>query len=184
MTPAKQSEGAALANLGAATIPLSRVVLRSLQINDAEEMTAVLSAPELYEFIGGHPPSTNELRQRYARYLAGPPPALHGVVWLNWIVCRGPDQTAIGTVQATVQTGQDFCAELAWVIGVPWQRRGYAKEAARGVAAFLREAGVGQLVAFVAPGHVASAAVAAAVPLRRTGELRDGELCWSGHNNG
>lgn len=140
--------------------------LDPLRVEDAEEMAGVLADPALYEVIGGSPPSAADLRGRYARQLERPEE------WLNWIV--RVDGTAVGYVQATV-TGDR--ASVAWVIGTPWQGRGYATAAARAMLALLP---VRAVEAWIAPGHRASEAVAAAVGLRPTGELdADGEQRWS-----
>ena len=104
------------------------VRLEPLAVVHAEEMAGVLADPALYEFIGGEPPDAATLRERYARLVVGR--SGDGLEeWLNWIV-RDPDGAAAGTVQATVTEGGSH-AEVAWVIGVPWQGRGYATDAAR-----------------------------------------------------
>ncbi len=83
----------------------------------------------------------------------------------------------IGTVQATV-TGT--AAELAWVVAVPHQGSGYAREAATAVRNWLRGCGVERFVAHVHPEHAASAAVARALGLAPTDTVVDGEIRWSG----
>jgi RimJ/RimL family protein N-acetyltransferase len=94
-------------------------------------------------------------------------------------VRRRADSAAVGTVQATLtRHAEGWRAEVAWVVGVPWQGRGYAAEAARALAGWLLEAGVGELVAHVHPDHVASARVAAAAGLVVTADLVDGERVW------
>ncbi|MEU2149735.1 GNAT family N-acetyltransferase, partial [Streptomyces globisporus] len=83
-----------------------------------------------------------------------------------------------GYVQATVRGPR---AEIAWVVGTPWQGRGYASEAAQGLAAHLVSAGgVRELVAHIHPDHAASAAVAVAAGLGPTGGWEDGERRWAG----
>lgn len=47
--------------------------------------------------------------------------------WHNGIVRLRAERAAVGFVQATI-TGDT--ADVAWLIGVPWQRRGIAIEAA------------------------------------------------------
>ena len=69
---------------------------------------------------------------------------------------------------------------LAWVIGVPWQGRGLATEAARAMVAALGADGVDRLTAHVHPEHAASAAVAARLGLERTAQIEDGEVVWRG----
>ncbi|MDQ0748669.1 RimJ/RimL family protein N-acetyltransferase [Streptomyces africanus] len=82
----------------------------------------------------------------------------------------------MGTVQATV--AEDRCAEFAWVVGSPWQGRGFASEAARGLVAWLRGQGVQTITAHIHPDHLASAAVAAGAGLAATEEEQDGEVRW------
>ncbi|QWQ41927.1 GNAT family N-acetyltransferase [Streptomyces sp. YPW6] len=90
-----------------------------------------------------------------------------------------PAARIVGYVQATVRGPR---AEIAWVIGTPWQGRGYAREAARGLAAHLASAGgVRELVAHIHPDHAASAGVAVAAGLGPTGEWEDGERRWAGN---
>src|SRR6478672_7078216 len=106
----------------AEVIETSRLIIDPLETADAEEMVQVLGDPRLHEFIGGEPLALAELRERYDRLVRGPAP-YHQEGWLNWTVrLRGP-RTAVGTVQATVLPGPR--AALAWIIGVPWQGRGY-----------------------------------------------------------
>lgn len=97
--------------------------------------------------------------------------------WHNWIVRLAADGTAIGTVQATVAVAE-LAAEIAWVIGVPWQGRGYASEAAAGLVEWLESTGTTTVIAHVHPDHVASGRVAARAGLSPTDELEDGERVW------
>ncbi|MFE9562456.1 GNAT family N-acetyltransferase [Streptomyces sp. NPDC006487] len=158
------------------TIRTGRLTLLPLEVAHAEEMAAVLGDPELHGFIGGEPLSEPELRTRYERLVAGSPdPA---VTWCNWVVRLDAEDCLTGTVQATV-TGE--AAEIAWVIGTPWQRRGIAVEAARAVVGWLgTQAGVRTVIAHVHPDHTASAAVAERVGLAATDRVEDGEIRWEG----
>jgi RimJ/RimL family protein N-acetyltransferase len=72
----------------------------------------------------------------------------------------------------------DGGADLAWVVGVPWQGRGYATEAARGVAAWLLERGVTTITAHIRDGHQPSEVVAERIGLVRTDTVEDGEIVW------
>ncbi|MCX5405888.1 GNAT family N-acetyltransferase [Streptomyces sp. NBC_00335] len=157
-------------------IRTGRLTLLPLEVAHADEMAAVLGDPELHGFIGGAPLTAPELRTRYARLVAGSPdPA---VTWCNWVVRLDAEDCLTGTVQATV-SGE--VAEIAWVIGTPWQRRGIAVEATRAMAEWLgAQAGVRRLIAHVHPDHTASAAVAARVGLAATDRVEDGEIRWEG----
>src|SRR6266550_8458930 len=82
-------------------------------------------------------------------------------------------------MQVTMPTGGPAAgpAEVAWVVGVQAQGRGYAKEAACGLVALLLEAGW-SVAAHIHPAHLASQRVARAAGLSATGEVQDGEVRW------
>jgi RimJ/RimL family protein N-acetyltransferase len=86
-------------------------------------------------------------------------------------------------VQATTTVGaQGLVAELAWVIGVPFQGHGYATEAAAAVVDWLVGHGARDVQAHISPEHTASEAVARRIGMRATGEFRDDdEQRWRFH---
>ncbi len=141
-------------------------------------MAGVLADPRLHEFIGGGPDSPAELCERYRRWVAGP--GDERTEWLNWIVRTRQDGAAAGAVQATVETAPDGSrgADVAWVIGVAWQGRGYASEAASALVGWLRGRGIDDISANIHPDHHASAAVARRAGLRPTDEQHEGETVW------
>ena len=161
----------------ATTIATARLVLSPLVQGDADEMVVVLADPALHEFIGGQPASLDELRVRYAELVLGSGSAAE--LWLNWIVRRTSDSAAVGTVQATVlDPDARPSAMVAWTIGSPWQRQGYASEAAAGLVQWLSGNGVTPIVAHVHPDHAASSGVAVRIGLRPTADVVDGETVW------
>jgi RimJ/RimL family protein N-acetyltransferase len=164
--------------LEAPSIATMRLVLDPLRVEDADEMVCVLGDPALYEFTGGQPSTIDELRDRFAAWTQGS--GSHSELWLNWVVRRCADDVAIGAMQATVVACDDqSTAIVAWTIGTPWQRQGYAGEAASGLVRWLALQGVDSIVAHIHPDHVASAGVASCAGLRRTDELVDGEQVWT-----
>lgn len=161
-----------------------RLDLMPLRVADADEMVAVLGDPSLYGFTGGEPPTREELTGRYRAQVAGPPDSAagdHGTAegeqWFNWIVRERSSGVATGFVQATLTNG-GRAADIAWVIGVPWQGRGYATEAATALVAWLLARGVATITAHVHHDHAASAAVAVRAGLFPTSEIEDGEIVW------
>ncbi|MEV7086693.1 GNAT family N-acetyltransferase [Streptomyces sp. NPDC093085] len=169
-----------------AVIETERLTLLPLSVEHAEEMAGVLSDPALHAYIGGRPATVEQLRIRYRRLAAGSPdPAFS---WCNWVLReRAGRGTAgsgelSGTVQATVTPHrtrpEETVAEVAWVVGTPWQGRGFATEAARGLVGWLAEQGIGTVIAHIHPHHEASGAVARAAGLRPTDEWHDGEVRW------
>ncbi|MFE2844274.1 GNAT family N-acetyltransferase [Streptomyces scopuliridis] len=172
-----------------AVIGTERLTLLPIRVAYAEEMAAVLSDPALYAYTGGTPPTTEELRSRYARQVAGSTDP--EVVWCNWMIGIREEAQAgqrsaesfagslAGYVQATIgPDGDGHTAEIAWVVGTARQGRGIATEAARALVRWLKGQGVRTLVAHIHPDHGASAAVAKAVGLAPTGERHDGEVRW------
>ena len=152
-----------------------RLRLEPLCVDHAVEMESVLRDAGLYAFTGGSPLSRGALELRYARQVAGSPDPQEE--WHNWVVRLGDDGPAVGYVQATVRPG-DGVAELAWVVGSPWQGRGLARDAAALVLAELAARGVPRIVAHILPDHVASQRVAAALGMAPTDRLVDGEVEW------
>ena len=161
-----------------APLRTDRLDLEPLRVDHASEMAAVLGDPELYVVIGGSPPGVRQLRERYRQQVVGRSPD-GAQRWLNWVVRRRDDRQAVGYVQATVtQESDGLTAEVAWVVGAAHQGRGYAREAAQAMAAWLRDQGVVQLVAHVHPEHGASHAVARSVGLVATDTVIDDEIRW------
>jgi RimJ/RimL family protein N-acetyltransferase len=145
---------------GTEAIATPRLDLTPLAPGDADEMVEVLAGDELYGFTGGHPPTLDDLRAQYARQAVGH--SADGTeTWRNWIIRTRPDGRAVGFVQATI-TDAGRQAEIAWVVGFAWQRRGYATEAATALVAWLDAQGVEIIAAHVHPDHVASESVAGA----------------------
>jgi RimJ/RimL family protein N-acetyltransferase len=161
--------------LASEAITTERLSLEPLRPEDADEMAAVLDDERLYEFVGGQPLTLADLRRRYAALAAGP--ADTNVRWLNWIVRRRGDSQPLGSVQATL-TDDGATAHVAWVIGVEWQHRGFASEAARALVEWLRERSAQVILANIHPDHRASAAVARRAGLEPTQERGDGEQVW------
>ena len=157
-------------------ISSARLRLVPLTVADAAEMVRVLSGDTLYAYTGGAPPGLEELRARYARQAAGRSPDGREE-WRNWILRLDPGGEAVGYVQATI-SGVGQRAEIAWVVGLDWQGRGYATEAASALVGWLDARGVGVIQAHIHPEHAASAAVARRAGLRPSGVIEDGEQLW------
>lgn len=139
-------------------------------------MAGVLADESLYVFIGGTPPTAAELEARYRDWLLGAPRA--GEAWHNWVM-RLADGAAVGHLQATVTDGfSGRAADIAWVIGTPWQGHGFASEAAAALVRWLEGQGVASVAAHVHPDNVASARVAAKAGLAATDAVEDGEVLW------
>jgi RimJ/RimL family protein N-acetyltransferase len=158
------------------TITTSRLMLSPLVEQDADAMVDVLGDERMYEFTGGRPLTLDELRTRFRRLAVGLS-SDNTERWLNWIVRTTVDGHPVGAMQATVAVDGSW-ADVAWEIGVPWQGRGFASEAATAVVGWLLDHGVPQVRALIHPDHEASARVAAHAGLEPTADLVDGEVVW------
>jgi RimJ/RimL family protein N-acetyltransferase len=158
-------------------IMTARTVLTPLVVDDATELAEVLADPALHTFTGGEPLDVEALRARYTVLVRGS--SADGLeTWLNWVIRARDGDQAVGYLQATV-TGGGTLAEVAWVVGTPWQGRGYAAEGAATLVGWLAAAGARTVVAHIHPEHAASEAVARRAGLTPTGETdADGEQRW------
>ena len=96
--------------------------------DDAGDLFGLLRDPALRRFTGGAPPtSVDDLRERI-RVQEGRRSPDGDELWLNWTLRLRSSGQAVGYVQAGVREGR---ADLAWVVGTPFQNRGYATEAGR-----------------------------------------------------
>ena len=156
-----------------------RLDCEPLTAEHAAELAPVLDDAALHEFTGGAPLSEAALAARYA-HLAERRSPDGRQLWGNWVMRIRETGLAAGTVQATLPAGGPAAgpAEVAWVVGPQVQGRGYAKEAASGLVALLREQGW-TVIAHIHPAHLASQRVARAAGLSPTGEVHDGEVRWA-----
>jgi RimJ/RimL family protein N-acetyltransferase len=151
-----------------------RLTLEPLTAGLADALFAVLNDPALHVFTGGEPRSRSDLGTWIASVEGGTSPD-GAELWCNWLVRVRTDGAPVGTVQATVIADE---ATLAWVIGMPFQGRGFAKEAAAVVASWLLDGGVRRFRATIHPDHAASSAVARSLGMAPTKERDDGEVVW------
>ena len=161
--------------LSIAPLNTTRLVLRPLDPSDAAEMVPVLADPSLYELTGGEAPDLSALEHRYRCQVSGP--AGQGEQWLNWIARRHADQRAVGFVQATVVSDD---ADVAWLVGVDFQRQGFAAEASSALVNWLFAQGMQRITAHIHTDHTASQGVARRIGLSASGEFdEDGEEVWT-----
>ena len=159
------------------TLDTDRLELTPMVEGDSDALFALLKDPEIHVFTGGHPPeAADNLRAKIRRRESRRSPE-GDELWLNWTLRLKSDQSVVGYAQAGVKEGQ---ADLAWVIGIPFQGLGYASEASRHVSKWLRSRlHVREFRANIHPDHVASHKVARSVGLRPSREHTDeGEQVW------
>lgn len=163
----------------APALQTERLSLEPLWLDHAEEMAPLLADPRLHEFTGGEPPSLEYLRETYrTRLSAG---TVGGRCWCNWVLRHRESGLVVGGVQAEVTGGGDgLVAEIAWIVGREHQRRGYGREAAGAMLAWLRAVGVAHVVGDIHERNEPSIALARALGLVPTDEPTepDGDVRW------
>jgi len=156
----------------------ARLMLEPLRVEHADELAPVLDEPALHTYIGGQPATAAELRERYARQVVGRS-SDGSQLWFNWVLREEDTGQALGYLQASVLTEHNApVAEVAWVLGVPSQGRGFASEAALEVVRWLLERGSTVIIAHIHPEHRASIGVAKAIGMSPTATVVDGEVRW------
>src|SRR4051812_9356013 len=111
-------------DLVAEPVRTDRLDLEPLRISHAAEAARTFADERLHTFTGGSPADEAALRDRYVRQLRGHSPDGRET-WLNWMVRRRDTRELVGTVQATVTRDS---ADIAWVVAVPHQGEGFARE--------------------------------------------------------
>ena len=159
------------------TLETERLELAPMVEGDSDVLFALLKDPEIHVFTGGHPPAmADDLRAKIRRRESRRSPG-GDELWLNWTLRLKENQTVVGYVQAGVKEGQ---ADMAWVVGVPFQRQGFASEASQRVLDWLRDhPHVSEVRASINPDHTASQKVARKIGLRNSRtRTDDGEQVW------
>ena len=157
-------------------IPTDRLELRPIGAADADDLAELLEEPALREWLRSA--DVVALRERFRGWESRRSP--DGTAqWLNWVARRRGDGRAVAWVQATVR-GEE--AEVAYAVVRSERRRGYALEATAAVVDWLlTSAGLRAVEAHIDPANRASAALAAALGMTRTGDVHDGEVVWRRH---
>jgi RimJ/RimL family protein N-acetyltransferase len=132
-----------------------RLVLEPLSHRHAVGLVAALGHPEVHRYLSAPDVTTVEALHARIDHL-GCAPA--GEVWINFAIRRADDAAIVGRLEAT---SYGDWAEIAYLVGPAYQRRGYAAEATRWLIAQLAAAGVREVWAAVHPANVASRAVLA-----------------------
>jgi RimJ/RimL family protein N-acetyltransferase len=159
-----------------------RLMLEPVRVEHAAGLADALAAEANYRFIGGQPQSQDSWQRRLSVWEQRHSPD-RSESWLNWAVRLRATEQLIGYVQATVVSAK---ADVAYMIGVPWQCEGFACEAtAAMISSLVNGLGVEEVRAWIGDGHEASRRVAAACGLRPTEEIdTDGERLWTRGSGG
>lgn len=150
--------------------------LEPVLASHAAAMYPVLRDRELYQYTGGEPPQSEAEVVAWFCALESRQSPDGREHWFTWVVHLDVSDAALGYVQATVREGT---ADIAWLIGVDWQGKGYAKEAVLALVSRLLASGTSSITAHIHPDHEASQGVARRAGLVFTGGVEDGEQVWA-----
>jgi ribosomal-protein-alanine N-acetyltransferase len=116
-------------------IETDRLVLEPITIEHADKMFLLLQDELLYKFIPSDPPVMEALKNRYQRWQARQSPD-GKEVWLNWAAKGRNTPHYIGHFQSGWDEKNGF--SIAYIVGVEFQKQGYAREAVASVISFLK----------------------------------------------
>lgn len=139
-----------LASLPWEILETGRLLVRETTVGDVESFYRIYEEPSVTKYMEGLPADRNEeiaytreyIEKVYAFYNYG-----------MWTVLEKAGGEIIGRAGISWREGYDL-PELGFVIGVPWQGRGYAFEVCRGILEYAREAlEMKEIQALVRPGN-------------------------------
>lgn len=132
-----------------------RLVYERITRNHARELEYVLCDPKVYEFVDdGVAPTFEQLLASFELRDMGPPDNRGNETWVNYIVRIKDSSIAIGRVEATII---EHRAEVAYILGASYWRKGYGNESLIWLQHFLQENyRVKEFWATVTPGNESS----------------------------
>jgi RimJ/RimL family protein N-acetyltransferase len=151
----------------------SRLFLEPILPAHAPMLYESLRDEKLYQFIPQDPPAPLQaLTDRYDSLSARRSPDGREA-WLNWAVRERGSGDYVGTLEATVH---DRKATVAYMVFVPYQRRGYAAEAcARLLEHLVDDYRVGVVAAEIDTRNAASIALVESLGFERVGFQKDAD---------
>jgi ribosomal-protein-alanine N-acetyltransferase len=157
-----------------ARLETPRLLLEPILPAHAPMLNESLQDAELYRFIPQDPPPSLEaLTDRYDFLSARRSPDGHEA-WLNWAVRDKRSGDYVGTLEATVE--EDPLAFIAYMVFVPYQRRGFAAEACERLLEHLVDNyRVGVVAAEIDTRNTASIALVESLGFERVGFQKDAD---------
>ena len=157
-----------------ARLETPRLLLEPILPAHAPMLNESLQDEELYRFIPQDPPPSLEaLTDRYDFLSARRSPDGHEA-WLNWAVRDKRSGDYVGTLEATVD--EDPLAFIAYMVFVPYQRRGFAAEACRRLLEHLvDDYRVGVVATEIDTRNTASIALVESLGFERVGFQKDAD---------
>lgn len=137
------------------TVVTKRCILREITPGDLDDLFALYAQPGITDYT--EPLYEREAEERYTRDYIAHMYRFYG--YGMWLVFSRENGALIGRAGFSHEDlGDEIVLEMGYIVGVPYQRQGYATEICEKLIAFAREnlAEFGTLNCFVEPGNAAS----------------------------
>ncbi|HEX6643101.1 MAG TPA: GNAT family N-acetyltransferase [Gemmatimonadales bacterium] len=163
------------------TLRTERLLLRPFAPDDADAVTALVSAREIAATTVSIPHPYD--RSMAEAWIAGHPAARARGELHTFAVTIATDGELVGAVGLAVNQG-NLRAELGYWTGVPWWGRGYGTEAAAAILRFGFETlGLHRIFAHHMTRNPASGRIMQKIGMRHEGTLRGHVLKWGVHED-
>lgn len=112
-----------------------RCIIRETTVEDVDAFYQIYSHPDITKYMEDLYPETEREKQYVREYIE----KIYGFYGFGvWTVLEKKSGDVIGRAGFSYREGYDV-PELGFIIGVPWQRKGYAEEVCRGILKYGRE---------------------------------------------
>lgn len=152
------------------TVVTGRCYLREMTLDDLDDLFALYAQPGITDYT--EPLYERPQEEQYTRDYIENMYRFYG--YGMWLVCDRESGALIGRAGFSHQDlGDEIVLEMGYIIGVPWQRQGYATEVCEKLLAFARTnlADFGTLNCFVEPGNTASHGLMGKLAFDRAGTV-------------
>lgn len=155
------------------TVVTGRCYLREMTLDDLDDLFALYAQPGITDYT--EPLYERPQEEQYTRDYIENMYRFYG--YGMWLVCDRESGALIGRAGFSHQDlGDEVVLEMGYIIGVPWQRQGYATEVCEKLLAFARTnlADFGTINCFVEPGNTASHGLMGKLAFDRAGTVTIG----------
>ena len=156
------------------TVVTERCYLREITLDDLDDLFALYAQPGITDYT--EPLYELPQEEQYTRDYIDKMYRFYG--YGMWLVCDRKNGDLIGRAGFSHQDlGDEIVLEMGYIIGLPYQRQGYATEVCEKLIAFAREhlSDFGTLNCFVEPGNTASHGLMEKLRFERIGTVTIGE---------
>ena len=153
------------------TVVTERCYLREITLDDMDDLFALYAQPGITDYT--EPLYERPREEQYTRDYIDKMYRFYG--YGMWLVCDRESGVLMGRAGFSHQDlGDEIVLEMGYIIGVPYQRKGYATEVCEKLITFAREnlSDFGFLNCFVEPGNAASHGLMAKLRFHRIGTER------------